>query len=43
LDSEVFNIAYVEKVKKAFDAGDTQYATIIWFILMYEMWKEKWF
>ena len=43
LDSEVFNVNYVDSVKKAFEAGDTQYATMIWFILMYEMWKEKWF
>jgi len=43
LDEEVFNIQEVEKIKKFLLDGDISYVNAIWFILMYEMWKEKWF
>ncbi len=43
LDEEIFNIDEVEKLKKKLFNGDVTHVNAIWFILMYEMWKEKWF
>ena len=43
LDKEIFNIQEVEKLKKELFNGDVRHVNAIWFILMYEMWKEKWF
>ena len=43
LDEEIFNIEEIEKIKKELFDGDVTHANAIWFILMYEMWKEKWF
>lgn len=41
LDSEIFDIKYVENIKNRFFNGEN-ISTQIWFILMYQMWKEKW-
>jgi asparagine synthase (glutamine-hydrolysing) len=41
LDESIFNIEQIEQLKKRFFAGD-DIGTTIWFILMYQMWKEKW-
>ena len=43
LDDTIFDIAEVEKVKKEFLSEYNESGTQIWFILMYQMWKEKWF
>jgi asparagine synthase (glutamine-hydrolysing) len=43
LDEEIFNVEEVEKIKKELFEGDVGHVNAIWFILMYEMWKEKWF
>lgn len=43
LDEEIFNVQEVERIKKELFGGDVSHANAIWFILMYEMWKEKWF
>jgi len=43
LDEEIFNVKEVEKIKKGLFDGDVTHVNAIWFILMYEMWKEKWF
>lgn len=43
LDEEIFNVKEVEKIKKELFNGDVTQVNAIWFILMYEMWKEKWF
>ena len=43
LDEEIFNIGEVEKLKNKLFNGDVTHVNAIWFILMYEMWKEKWF
>ncbi len=43
LDEEIFNVEEVEKIKKELFEGDVSHVNAIWFILMYEMWKEKWF
>jgi asparagine synthase (glutamine-hydrolysing) len=42
LDSQIFDIEEIEKIKSEFFAGRDS-GTEIWFILMYQMWKEKWF
>jgi len=43
LDEEIFNIQEVDKIKKLFLKGDITYLNAIWFILVFQMWKEKWF
>lgn len=40
-DQNIFNIAYINKLKIRFFAGENL-GSIIWFILVYQMWKEKW-
>jgi asparagine synthase (glutamine-hydrolysing) len=41
LDENIFDIEEIEQIKKRFFDG-VDIGTIIWFILMYQMWKEKW-
>ncbi|MCB5250071.1 MAG: asparagine synthase (glutamine-hydrolyzing) [Sulfurimonadaceae bacterium] len=41
LDESIFNIEEIAQIKKGFFAG-VDVGTTIWFILMYQMWKEKW-
>lgn len=41
LDTKLFDSAAVEKIKSDFFSGSAL-GTPIWFILMYQMWKEKW-
>lgn len=41
LDESIFNIEEIMQLKKRFFAGE-DIGTTIWFILMYQMWKEKW-
>lgn len=41
LDESIFNIEKITQLKKRFFAG-VDIGTTIWFILMYQMWKEKW-
>jgi len=41
LDKTIFNIKEITQLKKRFFAG-VDIGTTIWFILMYQMWKEKW-
>ena len=43
LDEEIFNVEEVERLKKDLFDGEVTHINAIWFILMYEMWKEKWF
>ncbi len=42
LQSEIFNVDEVQRIKEAFFAGDSSYFNAIWFILSFQMWKEKW-
>lgn len=42
LNEDIFNIKEINLLKKKFFAG-VDVGTTIWFILMYQMWKEKWF
>ena len=41
LDENIFNIKEIENIKNKFFSGE-DIGTTIWFILMYQMWKEKW-
>ena len=41
LDKNIFNIKEIMQLKKRFFDGE-DIGTTIWFILMYQMWKEKW-
>ncbi|MDQ7085049.1 MAG: asparagine synthase C-terminal domain-containing protein [Sulfurovum sp.] len=43
IDDEIFDKSEIERIKKSLYAGDVREVNKIWFILMYEMWKEKWF
>ncbi|WP_066164464.1 asparagine synthase (glutamine-hydrolyzing) [Aliarcobacter cryaerophilus] len=41
LDNKIFKIKEIENIKNRFFSGE-DLGTQIWFILMYQMWKEKW-
>lgn len=41
MDENIFDIGKIERIKKRFFDG-VDIGTTIWFILMYQMWKEKW-
>jgi asparagine synthase (glutamine-hydrolysing) len=42
LDNEIFNIQEITKLKKKLFSDNYVNISQIWFILMFEMWKEKW-
>ena len=42
LDEEIFDVSEVEQLLKLFFDGDASHANTIWFILIFQMWKEKW-
>jgi len=41
LDDEIFDIKEINRLKELFFSGE-EIGTTIWFILMYQMWKERW-
>lgn len=43
MDDEVFDIEEIECIKKELFLGEQSNTSKVWFIIMYEMWKEKWF
>jgi asparagine synthase (glutamine-hydrolysing) len=43
IDDEIFDIHEVERIKKELFLGDISHINVLWYLLMYEMWKEKWF
>lgn len=43
LDDEIFDINEIEKIKQNLFAGVYVNIQQIWFIIMFQMWKEKWF
>jgi asparagine synthase (glutamine-hydrolysing) len=43
IDDEVFDREEIEKIKKELFLGNHANVSKVWFILMYEMWREKWF
>lgn len=42
LDSSLFNVKETLRVKESFYQGKNEKASLIWFILMFQMWREKW-
>jgi len=42
LDEELFNIEELLKLKSRFYAGDNTLANALWFVLMFQMWREQW-
>jgi len=38
----IFNVDYVKKIKIDFFNGKKEYATKIWYLLMFQMWYKKW-
>ena len=38
----LFNFEYITKIKTAFFNGRKEYDTKIWYILMFQMWYERW-
>jgi asparagine synthase (glutamine-hydrolysing) len=42
LDSEIFDVLEVLRIKEAFYSGDTMKVNTLWFILMFQMWRERW-
>jgi len=43
IDDELFDIATIERIKREFYAGDKRHSTTLWFLLSFQMWREKWF
>jgi len=43
LDKEIFDPENVKKMKQELFNGNVSNVSLIWFILVYEMWKERWF
>jgi asparagine synthase (glutamine-hydrolysing) len=43
IDDEIFDVKEIERIKKSLFLGDVREVNKVWFILMYEMWKERWF
>jgi asparagine synthase (glutamine-hydrolysing) len=43
LDAEIFDVDEVVRIREALLSGDTTDLSAVWFILMYEMWRERWF
>ena len=43
IDDEIFDIAEVERIRQEVFIGDVENISKVWFIMMYEMWKERWF
>jgi asparagine synthase (glutamine-hydrolysing) len=42
LDEELFDISELMKLKSRFYAGDNTLANVLWFVLMFQMWREQW-
>ena len=38
----VFRVSYVEDIKKKFYSGKKEYDVKLWYLLMFQMWYEKW-
>jgi asparagine synthase (glutamine-hydrolysing) len=38
----IFNAGYIHKLKGEFFSGKTEHHTKIWYLLMFQMWYEKW-
>jgi asparagine synthase (glutamine-hydrolysing) len=42
LDDEIFNINEVMAIKQDFYSGNHVLVNSLWFILMFQMWRERW-
>jgi len=42
LDDGIFHITEILNIKQDFYAGDYVKVNVLWFILMFQMWREKW-
>ena len=38
----IFEVSYVEDIKKKFYSGKKEYDVKLWYLLMFQMWYEKW-
>jgi len=38
----VFNLNYVQDIKSKFYSGKKEYDVKMWYLLMFQMWYEKW-
>jgi len=43
IDDEIFDVNEIEKIKNELLSGSYVNVSKVWFIVMYEMWREKWF
>jgi asparagine synthase (glutamine-hydrolysing) len=41
-EHKLFNTAYVQKITTSFFAGRTDLYLKIWYLLMFQMWYERW-
>jgi asparagine synthase (glutamine-hydrolysing) len=42
IEQGIFDILFVQKLKDDFYSGKKEYAVKIWYLLMFQMWYEKW-
>ena len=38
----IFQVSYVEDIKKKFYSGKKEYDVKLWYLLIFQMWYEKW-
>ena len=38
----IFEVSVIQKLKTDFYSGKKEYANKIWYLLMFQMWYEKW-
>jgi asparagine synthase (glutamine-hydrolysing) len=38
----IFNLAEIQNIKRSFYNGKTERAEKVWYILMFQMWYDKW-
>ncbi len=43
MDSEIFDLQEVERMKQELYAGNVAQVQKVWFVLMFEMWRQRWF
>ena len=42
IESDIYNVDEIVKLKDEYYEGKSVNISLLWFVLMYEMWKEKW-
>ncbi len=43
VDDEIFDPDEIQKIKEELQSGYRNNASKVWFVIMYEMWRERWF